>query len=44
MTEHEQDNEHEAATVWDIILLSVTMTGFVLTIVYGLQIIAGLGG
>ncbi len=40
----QQDNDHENATVWDIFLLSVTMTGFVLFIVYGLQIIAGLGG
>ncbi len=41
MTDH-QDNDHENATVWEIFLLSITMTGFVLTIVYGLQIIGGL--
>ncbi len=35
-------NDHEDATVWDIFLLSVTMTGFVLAIVYGLEIIGGL--
>ncbi len=38
----QQDHDHENATIWDIVLLSVTMTGFVLTIVYGLQIIGGL--